>query len=307
MCGICGVLHLNSELAASEDTLRMMVAAQRHRGPDDEGYLVQPGASLGFTRLAIIDLTPTGHQPMPNEDGTVWLVFNGEIYNFQTLVPELERRGHVFRSRSDSEVIIHAYEEWGMDCVPRFNGMFAFAIFDSRKQRVLLARDRLGVKPLYYWSDGRRFAFASELKALVSYVPDTPELSMSALHTYLEYEYIPAPESIFENIYKLPAAHVLDVPLDGRAIGRESAAWQPQRYWNVQFSGPGASTAHTSLDDYADELYDLLRAAVKRRLIADVPLGAFLSGGIDSSSVIALMAELSGDPVKTWASPTCIP
>jgi asparagine synthase (glutamine-hydrolysing) len=167
MCGICGVLHLGGEQTA-ESLPRAMVAAQRHRGPDDEGYLCVPGASLGFCRLAILDLTPMGRQPMANEDGTVWLIFNGEIYNFRELVPLLERRGHMFRSHSDSEVILHAYEEWGTDCERRLNGMFAFAICDRRRRRVFLARDRLGVKPLYYWSDGTRFAFGSELRSLLA-------------------------------------------------------------------------------------------------------------------------------------------
>lgn len=298
MCGVCGILNLRGEFAANESALRRMVAAQRHRGPDDEGYLCGPGASLGFCRLAIIDLSPAGHQPMCNEDESVWLVFNGEIYNYRELVPELERRGHRFRSHSDSEVILHGYEEWGVDCVQRFNGMFAFAIWDRNQRRVVLARDRLGVKPLYYWSDGVSFAFASELKALLQAPGVQRQVSPSALHTYLEYEYVPSPESIFEGIQKLPPAYTLVVPLDGRAEGLATSAWQPKPYWNVQFN-QGAAPARR-VDEYADELYHLLKAAVQRRLISDVPLGAFLSGGIDSTSVVALMAELSDEPVKTF-------
>src|SRR5579883_851146 len=165
MCGICGILQLDSESFVSEPLLRQMTAAQKHRGPDDEGYFCESGVGLGFCRLSILDLTPAGHQPMSNEDGTLWLVFNGEIYNFRELVPLLEQAGHRFRSRSDSEVIIHAYEQWGTDCLAHFNGMFAFALWDSRARTVFIARDRLGVKPLYYWSNGHYFAFSSELKA----------------------------------------------------------------------------------------------------------------------------------------------
>src|SRR5690348_8038081 len=298
MCGICGVLHLGGEQTA-EALPRAMVAAQRHRGPDDEGYLCVPGASLGFCRLAILDLTPTGRQPMANEDGTVWLIFNGEIYNFRELVPLLERRGHVFRSHSDSEVIVHAYEEWGTDCVRRLNGMFGFAICDRRRRRVFLARDRLGVKPLYYWSDGARFAFGSELTSLLA-LPFVPRrLSQHALRSYLACEYVPAPESIFAGIRKLPAGHSLTIRLDGAHRGLGTDDWQPERYWDVAFVEEGGP--RRSVDDYAEELRELLTAAVARRLISDVPLGAFLSGGLDSSSVVALMAGLSADPVRTFS------
>src|SRR5712692_8439885 len=185
MCGICGVLALDgdSENTVAEAVLRQMTTAQRHRGPDVEGYLCASAVGLGFCRLAILDLTPAGNQPMSNEDGTVWLVFNGEIYNFQELVPTLEQAGHRFHSRSDSEVIIHAYEQWGVQCVHHFNGMFAFAIWDSRKRSVFIARDRLGVKPLYYWSDGVLFAFGSELKSLLA-LPSLPrQLNLSALQS----------------------------------------------------------------------------------------------------------------------------
>ncbi len=299
MCGICGIIHLDGEGRVAEPILHQMTATQRHRGPDDEGYLCEPGVGFGFCRLAIIDLTPAGHQPMSNEDGTVWLVFNGEIYNFQELVPILERAGHRFCSRCDSEVLIHAYEQWGIGCLQRLNGMFAFAIWDSRKQVLFIARDRLGVKPLYYWSDGRRFAFASELKALLA-APMVPrELNMRALQSYLVYEYIAAPESIFKGIQKLPAGHWLQVRLDGSAQGRVTADWQPLQYWDVHFQA--AEAQPRSLDDYAYELRSLLKDAVARRLISDVPLGVFLSGGLDSSSVVALMTEVSNERPKTFS------
>ena len=299
MCGICGVLCLDGENTVDESVLRQMSTAQRHRGPDDEGYLCASGVGFGFRRLAILDLTPAGHQPMSNEDGTVWLVFNGEIYNFQELVPTLEQIGHQFRSRSDSEVIIHGYEQWGTECIQRFNGMFAFAIWDSRKRYVFIARDRLGVKPLYYWSDGHQFAFSSELKSLLA-LPAVPrQLNLDALQSYLRYEYIPAPESIFSGIRKLPAGHYLEIPLGGSAQGRLASGWRPHQYWDVQFQT--AETRPRSVDDYAQELRELLKAAVARRLISDVPLGAFLSGGIDSSSIVALMAEVSTERPKTFS------
>jgi asparagine synthase (glutamine-hydrolysing) len=298
MCGICGVLRLNGEGKVAEPVLWRMSAAQAHRGPDDEGYHVEPGVGLGFCRLAILDLTPAGHQPMTNEDGTVWLIFNGEIYNFQEIIPALERAGHVFRSRSDSEVIIHAYEEWGVACLQRFNGMFAFAIWDRRKREIFIARDRLGVKPLYYWSDGDTFVFGSELKSLLAY-PEMPRvINPLALRGYLTYEYIAGPTSIFAGIHKLPAGHYLHFALDGSAQGRQTETWHPIQYWNVQYQ---QEHRLRPLEDYAQELRSLLRAAVRRRMISDVPLGAFLSGGIDSSIIVALMSEASAERPRTFS------
>jgi asparagine synthase (glutamine-hydrolysing) len=297
MCGICGLLQLDSEAFVTEPLLRQMTAAQKHRGPDDEGYFCESGVGLGFCRLSILDLTPAGHQPMSNEDGTVWLVFNGEIYNFRELVPLLEQAGHRFRSRSDSEVIIHAYEQWGTDCLAHFNGMFAFAIWDSRTRTVFIARDRLGVKPLYYWSNGHYFAFSSELKALLT-LPWVPrQLDMGALRSYLTYEYIAAPRCIFSDIQKLPAGHFLEIRLDDRVSGKRTAAWRPSQYWNVYFQEMGRH----SIEEYAEELRTLLKAAVARRLISDVPLGVFLSGGLDSSSIVALMSEISTERPKTFS------
>ncbi len=298
MCGICGIVNLSEPEVLSEQLLRQMISAQRHRGPDDEGYLCEAGVGLGFCRLAIIDLTPTGHQPMTNEDETLWLVFNGEIYNFQEMVPELELAGHTFRSRSDSEVILHAYEEWGCECLQRFNGMFAFALWDSRKRSLFIARDRIGVKPLYYWSDGQHFAFASELKALLAYPKVPRQLNLQALQSYLAYEYIASPDSIFQHVRKLPAGHYLEISLAGRDKGTNVDNWRPRCYWDVQFR---ASKNSRSLANYEEELASLLKAAVKRRLISDVPLGVFLSGGTDSSSVVAMMAETSTRQLKTFS------
>jgi asparagine synthase (glutamine-hydrolysing) len=300
MCGICGLLHLDGERAPDEATVRAMMHAQRHRGPDDTGLHVAPGVGLGFCRLAILDLSPAGHQPMTNEDGALQLIFNGEIYNYRDLVAPLEHAGHVFRSRSDTEVILHAYEEWGPACLDRFNGMFAFALYDGRRREVFLARDRLGVKPLNYWSDGESFAFASELKALLTLPRVSRELDMHAVRSYFAYEYVPAPHSIFAAVRKLPAGHYLRIPLDGSATGRQTSDWQPVRYWDVRF-GVEAEARSRSVDDYAAELRTLLRDAVARRLVSDVPLGAFLSGGIDSSAVVAFMAEAGTGRPKTFS------
>lgn len=299
MCGICGVVDLHGEHTVTEEHVQKMVSAQSHRGPDDQGCFCEAGVGLGFCRLAILDLTAAGHQPMANEDGTVWLVFNGEIYNFQELVPILERAGHVFRSRSDSEVIIHAYEQWGSACVQRFNGMFAFAIWDSRERSLFIARDRLGVKPLYYWCDGRHFAFSSELKALLTLPWVARNLDIHALQSYLMYEYVPAPESIFMGIHKLQAGYSLELPLDGSFRGYLTEELKTQQYWNVQFQAQGARSYR--MDDYIYEFRELFKAAVARRLISDVPLGVFLSGGLDSSSVVAMMAQLCEERPKTFS------
>jgi asparagine synthase (glutamine-hydrolysing) len=299
MCGICGVLNLGGADTVEKSLVQQMVTVQQHRGPDDQGIFCEPGVGLGFCRLAILDLTPAGHQPMPNEDGTIWLVYNGEIYNYRDIVPALEQAGHRFRSRCDSEVIIHAYEQWGQDCVHRFNGMFAFALWDSRQRRLFMARDRLGVKPLYYWSDGMHIAFSSELKGLLA-LPFVPRrLNMQALQSYLIYEYIPAPDSIFQGIQKLPAGYTLDLRLDGSMTGYHTADLKPHQYWNLQYQ-PEESKYYTA-DDYVYEFRELFRAAVERRLISDVPLGVFLSGGIDSSSVVAMMAEVSNEQPKTFS------
>ncbi|MBE3557895.1 MAG: asparagine synthase (glutamine-hydrolyzing) [Ktedonobacteraceae bacterium] len=300
MCGICGIASLDGEGAVEKEAIQRMTLVQRHRGPDDEGMFFAPGIGLGFRRLAILDLSSAGHQPMSNEDETLWLTFNGEIYNFRDLVPLLERCGHCFHSRADSEVILHAYEQWGTACLRHLNGMFAFALWDSQRRSLLLARDRLGVKPLYYWSDGRRFAWSSELKALLTLPWLARRLNLHALQTYLRCEYIPAPDSIFEGIRKLPAGHLLEIPLDGSAMGRLSDDWQASQYWDVRFGVPEQADRRT-VDDYAEELRCLVKAAVARRLVSDVPLGVFLSGGLDSSTIVALMREVSTECPKTFS------
>ena len=285
MCGISGVA---GSLAYDWAHLQRMNAALVHRGPDGEGSHWDDGIGLAMRRLAIIDVEG-GDQPIYNEDGTVCVVYNGEIYNFLELRPELEARGHRFSTRSDTEVIVHAYEEFGPACVERLWGMFALALWDSRKQLLLLARDRLGKKPLaYYVNHTGGIAFASELNALLQH-PDVPrEVDPRAIDDYLTYLYVPAPTTAYRDVKKLPPAHRL--------------VWQHGRvtvepYWQVRFG----EKVNLSDDEALEQFGSLFRDSVRRRLIADVPLGAFLSGGMDSSSVVAEMAELSAGPVKTFS------
>ena len=292
MCGITGVLQHRETIPL--DVLHAMNRVLRHRGPDDEGYFLQQpdavgaGVGLGFRRLAIIDVEG-GRQPLASEDGTVVLVFNGEIYNFQALRRELVARQHVFKTRSDAEVLVHLYEELGTRCVDRLNGMFAFAIWDSRRRTLLLARDRLGEKPLYFAETRGGVLFASELKALLAH-PDCPRtIDPESLELYLALDYVPSPRTIFSGVHKLPAGH-LAVVNDGRM--------SIERYWEIPF----AHGDRRSDNDWIEEFHHRLSEAVRMRLVSDVPLGAFLSGGIDSSSVAALMTEhLDAGAVKTFS------
>jgi asparagine synthase (glutamine-hydrolysing) len=266
-----------------------MASQLTHRGPDADGFFFEGPIGLGFRRLSIIDLN-TGDQPMANETGSIRVVFNGEIYNFQQLRRSLEAKGHVFRTQSDTETIAHAYEEYGERCVDHFRGMFAMAVWDSARQQLFLARDRLGKKPLYYYKDEHRFVFASELKALLR-CPQVPrQINPAAVEHYLKDGYIPAPASILTNIFKLPPAHWLTFNLKTRAL-------KVCPYWTPQYAPKSTAT----FEDTAAELRQLLSEAVRLRLISDVPLGALLSGGIDSSIVVALMAEHSSRPVKTFS------
>jgi asparagine synthase (glutamine-hydrolysing) len=281
VCGICGVV----DSAAPVDTavLRRMTATLGHRGPDDEGYYLPdpgpagPAVGLGFRRLAIIDVEG-GHQPLANEDGSVWAMLNGEIYNFAALRDRLEAGGHVFTTRCDTETIAHLYEEHGVDLLAHLNGMFALAVWDARRGRLLLARDRMGEKPLYFAAASGRLLFASELKALLQHPACPRGLDPAALERYLALEYVPTPHSIVAGIRKLPAGHRL-VCERGRVT--------VERYWDLRFGGPDRRPE----GELAEELRERLREAVRLRLVSDVPLGAFLSGGIDSSSVVALMCE----------------
>lgn len=298
MCGIAGAFWVDPENEVSEEVLRRMTDSLAHRGPDDSGiyhrfphqhgpYGTVPGVGLGHRRLSIIDLSG-GHQPLANEDETVWTAFNGEIFNFQSLRARLEGAGHTFRTHCDTEVIVHLFEDEGVDAFSHFNGMFAIAIWDQRHRRIMLGRDRLGQKPLYYCVHGDRLLFGSELKALLQ-VPGLPrEIDPGAIDAYLTYQYVPHPRTIFQGIQKLPPGCYLT--FDGKKLEVAS-------YWNPDFS----SEVAISLDDAKTELIRLFTDSVKLRLQADVPLGAFLSGGVDSSLVVATMKQLTDQPVKTFS------
>jgi len=289
MCGICGIYDLRDH-DIDRELMSKMTRTLHHRGPDDEGIYVAGNVGLGNARLAIIDLTPSGHQPMTNEDKSIWLTFNGEIYNFPQLRERLEKRRHCFSSKGDTETILHLYEDYGLDCVQHLRGMFAFALWDGRKKRLFLARDRVGKKPLYYFHGQNTFVFASEIKAILEHPQVPRRVNLKAIPLYLTYGYVPAPGSIFEGIHKLPPGHVLILE-DGRIEIRE--------YWDLSYpQGQGVVKLE---GEYIGGLLSLLREAVAIRLISDVPLGAFLSGGIDSTAVVALMSELMGHPVKTFA------
>jgi asparagine synthase (glutamine-hydrolysing) len=288
MCGIVGIFDIRDRRPVDRDLLDAMNEAQFHRGPDEGGVHIEPGIGLAHRRLSIIDLSG-GQQPLFNEDGSVAVVYNGEIYNFPRLTDELVAAGHTFRTRSDTEVLVHAWEEWGEACVTRFRGMFAFAIWDRNRNTVFLGRDRVGIKPLYYslLSDGR-LLFSSELKALLMAPEMSRELDPRAVEDYLAYGYVPDPRTIFRSVHKLPPACTL-------TVRRGAALPAPNSYWDVAFRDNGVRTA----EEAAEELVLRLRDAVRVRMVAEVPLGAFLSGGVDSSAVVALMAELSDDPVNT--------
>ncbi len=287
MCGICGLAWKEGPAPVSRAQFAQAVAALRHRGPDEEGTYWGDRVLLGFRRLAIIDLAH-GSQPMSNEDGSVWVVFNGEIYNYRALRRRLEAAGHRFRTQSDTEVLVHLYEEEGTDCLRRLRGMFAFALWDAARQQLFLARDRLGQKPLVYYEDGHRIVFASELKALAR-LPIVPrELNPTAIDHFLTYQYIPHPHTIYRRIRKLPPAHY--------AVWRDGQL-RLARYWQ-----PPVDVERTDITpaEAAERLQATLREATELRMISDVPLGAFLSGGIDSTIVVGLMQELSDRPVQTF-------
>lgn len=286
MCGICGIINHQRDRVVERHEIQAMSDAIIHRGPDDAGLYLNGAAGLGMRRLAIIDVS-SGQQPIYNEDRSAAIVLNGEIYNHLELRRELEARDHQFRTHADTEVILHAWEEYGDACPTYLNGMFAFAIWDERQQRLFIARDRLGKKPLYYHHDGHRLLFASEIKAILQ-VPGVPrEIDPQALDHFLTFEYIPAPLSIFRAIRKLPQGHWLKLQ-DGRL--------EVRRYWSLRYSASQRSEA-----ELAEEFVALLRDAVKIRLMSEVPLGAFLSGGLDSSAVVAMMSQTATTGVKTFS------
>lgn len=292
MCGICGVIYHDRNRLVSEELVKHMSNVLRHRGPDDSGAWVKNNVALGFRRLAIIDLSPAGHQPMTNEDGSVWIVFNGEIYNHEELRQEMQAKGHTYRSRTDTETILHLWEEEGERCVEHLSGMFAFAIWDERKQTLFLARDREGKKPLYYAMLGDRLLFGSEIKSILQDPEFLPEPDLQAIHLYLAYQSVPAPYSAFKGIKKLPPAHTL-LYKNGEISLR--------RYWKLSFRNKRLIRKPQDEIALQEEIIERLREAVRIRLMSDVPLGAFLSGGIDSSIIVALMAGLMDQPVKTFS------
>jgi asparagine synthase (glutamine-hydrolysing) len=288
MCGIAGKLSLEPGGQVAAGTIRRMCQVLAHRGPDDEGVHVDGELGMGMRRLKIIDLA-TGRQPLANEDGTVWTVFNGEIYNYRELRRALETSGHRFATHSDTEVIVHLYEQHGQDFVSHLTGMFAIALWDARRRTLLLARDRLGIKPLYYATDNHRILFASEIKALLQdSVPR--DVDRQALHDYLALGYVPGPRSIFAGIRKLPPGHIAVCTQRGMS---------ESRYWRLTY--PTLPARPRSEASYAEELRALLKGVTAEHLVSDVPLGVFLSGGVDSSSLVALMRELDVNPLRTFS------
>ena len=286
MCGICGIVNRDLQAPVGPHTLKKMTDVIIHRGPDDEGFHIKQNVGLGMRRLSIIDLV-TGSQPIYNEDFSIVIVFNGEIYNHDVIRGDLENKGHRFKTKSDTEAIIHAYEEYGVDCAQKLNGMFAFSIWDENKKRLFIARDRIGIKPLYYYVDDKRIVFGSEIKSILQ-VPQVPrEVEPKALDTFLTFEYIPSPLSIFKGIYKLPAGHWFLF---------ENGQVKIQKYWFLEYKATQKSES-----ELVDELRELLFDAVKIRLMSDVPLGSFLSGGLDSSSIVAMMSKSMSEPVKSFS------
>ncbi len=287
MCGIYGALELRSDRQVSRDVLSRMGGVIFHRGPDDQGEFYGGQAAIGMRRLSIIDLSG-GHQPISNEDGTIWVVCNGEIYNFQDLRKELREHGHQFKTGSDTEVIVHAYEQYGLDFVKRFRGMFAFAVWDSMNRRLIVGRDRLGKKPLYMLRNSERILFSSELKSILQIPGVSRELEPAAISDYLSLGYVPAPLTPIRGIEKLLPGHLLIA---------ENGSSRVQEYWDVQFG----NEEHRSEEEWIELVREKLLESVRIRMISDVPLGAFLSGGIDSSTVVAAMSMYSDRPVKTYS------
>ncbi len=291
MCGIAGAASLAYQQPVTEAVLGGMLAQLQHRGPDDEGIFVDSHVGLGVRRLAIIDVEG-GHQPIGNEDGTAWVVLNGEIFNYRSLRSQLEDRGHRFATSSDTEVIVHAYEEWGDSCVERLNGQFAFALWDKSRDHLLLARDRVGIKPLHYTFHDGVLIFGSELKAVLAFPGVPREIDPAALNQYLTYEHVPSPLTIFHNIYKLPPGHILTLGGGGPHLSS---------YWDLDLS-LSEHAAVRPIEEWEDLFHDTLAQAVRMELMSDVPLGVFLSGGIDSSAIAAFMArELGGPSVESFS------
>ena len=291
MCGICGLTALDGS-SIRESQIKAMSETLGHRGPDDQGLLCSGPIGLGFRRLSIVDLNG-GRQPMSNEDGRLWIVYNGEIYNHPSLRPFLEQRGHLYSSNSDTETILHAYEEWGQNCVDHLQGMFAFAIWDTERQRLFCARDRLGIKPFYYALGGNHFAFASEIKALLEVPGCHPRLNRRALPEFFAFGYVSSSETLFAGINKLLPGHTLSIDLAGK-----SRTPRIRPYWDLNVS---PSEMPRSEAEYSHELRQRFLETVRSHLMSDVPVGVFLSGGLDSSSIAAVMAEVQRAPIESFS------
>jgi asparagine synthase (glutamine-hydrolysing) len=287
MCGICGYISLSENLKNRKPLIQKMKDLLTHRGPDDEGLYLNNNAALGHRRLSIIDLS-TGKQPMGNDDGSIWIVYNGEVYNFPEIKDNLEKKGINFRTQSDTEVILRGYEVYGLNILDELNGMFAFAIWDEKKKRLFAARDRLGKKPFYYYCDEGKLIFASELKSIIVHPDISRDVNPEAVDKFFSFNYIPAPLTIFKNVHKLRPGHYLLW---------EAGELCVRQYWDVKYH---SNNLYKSETDFTEHLYELLKTSVKRRLISDVPLGAFLSGGMDSSIIVGLMALVNEKPVKTF-------
>ena len=287
MCGICGKLNFIDNQPVEPSLLDKMCNALSHRGPDDAGFFIDDSIGFGMRRLSIIDLA-TGHQPIHNEDRSIWIILNGEIYNFWDLRPRLEAKGHRFYTKSDTETLVHLYEDYGDGCVKHLRGMFGLALWDNKKRRLLLARDRVGQKPLFYTIANGSLIFASEIKSILQDPSVKREVNLESLHHFLAFGYVPAPLTMFRGINKLPPAHILI---------SEKGSVRIERYWDLSFK----EKIQLAPDELAEKVYELVKEAVKIRLVSDVPLGAFLSGGMDSSTVVGLMSELSTRPVKTFS------
>lgn len=318
MCGIAGIVDINKKEIETETVIRM-IGAIKHRGPDDDGIFIENGGKyedrpenrnltpdtynigLGHKRLSIIDLSKAGKQPMSNEDRAIWLVCNGEIYNYKELRKTLKEKGHRLMSETDSEVIIHSYEEYGDEFINYLQGMFAFGLWDSKKNRLIVARDRLGIKPLYYYFKNGKFLFASEIKSILTNRDVKKEIDFHALNLFLSFLYIPAPKTIFNDIYKVMPGHIVKL---------ENGQISEKEFWNLNFTRDSEdingfrsnkTSYNVSEDFYTDTIYKLLENSVKEQMMSDVPLGAFLSGGVDSSAIVGIMSKFSTIPVKTFS------
>jgi len=287
MCGICGKLEFDLQARVSPTLVKAMADTISHRGPDDDGYYVSGPIGLGFRRLSIIDLN-TGHQPISNEDGSVWIVFNGEIYNYQELREHLLSRGHIFKTRTDTEVIVHLYEEFGESCVEKLRGMFAFAIWDGRNRTLFIARDRLGIKPLYYASSSKSLVFASEMKAILADPEVRREVEPAMIDRFLSFNYTPGEETFFKNIHKLQPGHYM--------VARPGEL-QVRQYWDLHFSG---EPVHPNQKQAEEQLVDLLEESVRLHMISDVPVGFLLSGGLDSTAMLSLAAGKTDQPISSY-------